>query len=513
MGFTYSQLFAASLLSVIVYRLFQRRRRPPLPFPPGPKGLPLIGNLRDLPTQYQWLNYEKVGQQIGSDIVHLELLGTHLVVLNSEKAANDLLEKRSSIYSDRCVHAPSFRVADYVRRLDAGSWVLSLFPYGSKWRTWHKAFYAHMQPSVVHRYHPVEMKANRRLLCNLLDTPQDFLKHLRHMVSQTSLSIAYGIDVAPRDDPNIALADEAGQSMYTAQNKGRIFNYVPFFIYFPWWFPGAGFKKDAHIYKRKLDQCRDIPYEAVKRALEENRAAPSIAASLITDLSEKSTPEAMLMARALPSNIYAGSIDTTTAAVQSFVLAMVLYPEVQKRAQEEIDSVLGHGHLPEFGDQDALPYLKAVLYELLRWGPPGPLGVPRRLTEDDVYNGYFFPAGCLVISNVWAILHDPAIYPEPSKFRPERFLDPGAPAPIPEAAFGFGRRKCPGRALAWDAVWLAMASMLAVFDFLPATDADGRPAPPPQEFTTQFASGPMPFECTIKPRSATAREAVLALHD
>lgn len=60
--------------------------------------------------------------------------------------------------------------------------------------------------------------------------------------------------------------------------------------------------------------------------------------------------------------------------VQAFVLAMVLYPEVQKRAQEEMDSVLGHGHLPQFGDEDALPYLKAVLYELLRWSPPAPLG-------------------------------------------------------------------------------------------------------------------------------------------
>ena len=60
--------------------------------------------------------------------------------------------------------------------------------------------------------------------------------------------------------------------------------------------------------------------------------------------------------------------------VQSFVLAMVLYPEAQKRAQEEMDSVLGHGRLPRFGDEDALPYLKAVLYELLRWSPPAPLG-------------------------------------------------------------------------------------------------------------------------------------------
>jgi cytochrome P450 len=354
------------------------------------------------------------------------------------------------------------------------------------------------------------MKANRQLLCNLLHTPQDFMKHLRHMVGQTSISVAYGIDVAPRDDPTITLTDEALQGVMAAQIKGRIFNFIPFFIHFPSWFPGAGFKKDADMYKRKLNHCRDLPYEFVKTALEENKAAPSIATSMISALSDKSTPEEILMARALPCNIYAGSIDTSSAAAQSFVLAMVLYPEVQKRAQEEMDRVLGHGHLPQFEDEDALPYLKAVRYELMRWSPPGPLGMPHRLTEDDIYNGYCIPAGSIVFANSWAILHDPAIYPEPSKFKPERFLDPAAHPPYPEAAFGYGRRKCPGRSLAWDTVWITMASMLAAFEFLPATDADGRPAPPAQEFTPLFASGPKPFECTIRPRSSATRDAVLA---
>jgi len=427
-----------------------------------------------------------------------------LVVLNSERASNDLLDKRSSIYSDR----PQLKTLTEL--LDLGSSALSLFPYGSKWRNWQKVFYAHLQPTVVHQYNSLEIKATRRLLCNLLDSPQDFLKHLRHMVGQATLSIAYGIDVAPRDDPTIALTDEALQGVQVAHKRGSIIDLVPFFIHFPWWFPGAGIKKDADAYKRKLDQSRDIPYEAVKKALEENRAAPSIAASMITELSEKSTPEAILMAKALPHNIYSGGIDTTTAMIQSFVLAMVLNPEAQKRAQEEMDSVLGHGHLPVFGDEDALPYLKAMLYELLRWSPPAPLGVPHRLTENDVYNGYFIPAGSMVFSNSWVILHDPATYPEPSKFKPERFLDSAPRAPFPEAAFGFGRRKCPGRALAWDMLWITMASMLAAFEFLPATDAYGRPAPPAQEFSPLFTSGPKPFECTIKPRSSTVREAVLA---
>ncbi|KAH9167840.1 cytochrome P450 [Lactarius sanguifluus] len=509
MNFTYFQLFAASLLSVVTYLLLQRRRRPSLPFPPGPKGLPLIGNLRDLPNEPgSWLKYEKLGRDIGSDILHLELFGMHLVVLNSEKASNDLLEKRSSIYSDR----PQLKTLTEL--LDLGSWSLSFFPYGSKWRDWTKALYVHLQPAGVHRYHPVQVKAARQLLSNLLDTPQDFLRHIRQMAGQVALTIAYGFDVDPRDDPNIARTDDALQGISVAQSRGNIFNFVPFLIHFPWWFPGISFKKDANIYKRKLEQSRDIPYEAVKRALEENRAAPSIAASMIADLSEKSTPEAIFMARGLPHNIYAGGIDTTTAAIQSFVLAMVLNPEVQRRAQEEIDSVLGHGHLPEFGDQDALPYLKAVLYEVLRWNPLAPLGVPHLLTENDVYNGYFIPAGSMIFFNSWAILHDPTTYPEPSKFKPERFLDPAARAPLPDATFGFGRRICPGRFLALDTVWITIASMLAAFEFLPEIDAGGRPAPPAEEFIFLLASGPKPFKCTIKPRSSTAREAVLAaLHD
>jgi cytochrome P450 len=136
------------------------------------------------------------------------------------------------------------------------------------------------------------------------------------------------------------------------------------------------------------------------------------------------------------------------------------------------------------------------------------------LTEDDVYNGYFIPAGSMVFYNTWAILHNPTIYPEPSKFKPERFLDPTAHPPLPEAGFGFGRRKCPGRHLALEIAWISIASMLAAFDFLPATDADGRPSPPVPEFIMRVAFGPKPFKCTIRPRSSSAREAVLvALHD
>lgn len=84
-----------------------------------------------------------------------------------------------------------------------------------------------------------------------------------------------------------------------------------------------------------------------------------------------------------------------------FFLAMALYPHVAIKAQEELDSVVGGDRLPDFSDQDDLPYICAIIKELHRWGCPAPIGIPKRVTEDDIYNGYFIPAGTTVIENIW----------------------------------------------------------------------------------------------------------------
>lgn len=80
---------------------------------------------------------------------------------------------------------------------------------------------------------------------------------------------------------------------------------------------------------------------------------------------------------------------------------MRLYPNVMKRAQAEIDDVVGRDRLPTFADRENLPYIRAIVKEVLRWRPVGPLGLPRRTSQDDVYEGYFIPKGSLVIANAW----------------------------------------------------------------------------------------------------------------
>lgn len=84
-------------------------------------------------------------------------------------------------------------------------------------------------------------------------------------------------------------------------------------------------------------------------------------------------------------------------------MAMSLYPEVQRKAQEEIERVIGTDRLPTFDDRDNLPYVDAIVKEALRWHPVAPMGVPHMTTEDDIYEGYFIPKGALLLPNIWCV--------------------------------------------------------------------------------------------------------------
>jgi len=123
---------------------------------------------------------------------------------------------------------------------------------------------------------------------------------------------------------------------------------------------------------------------------------------------------------------------------------MVLNPKAMKKAQEELDRVVGKGELPDYSHKERLPYIDALVKEVLRWNPPLPISLPNRAMQDDVYRGRLIPAGAIVIQNVWAICRDRSIYPDPETFNPDRFLEDGKINPLvfnPEdRIFGTGRR-------------------------------------------------------------------------
>jgi cytochrome P450 len=133
----------------------------------------------------------------------------------------------------------------------------------------------------------------------------------------------------------------------------------------------------------------------------------------------------------------------TVTTVMLLVLYLMQNPEVQRKAQEEIDHVVGNSRLPTLNDIPNLPYTNLILHETYRINPLSPLGIPHASVADDIYNGLFIPKGTIVYPNVWAMLHDEAVYAEPFRFRPERYLPMekgGSGEPLPMGNFGFGRR-------------------------------------------------------------------------
>jgi cytochrome P450 len=113
------------------------------------------------------------------------------------------------------------------------------------------------------------------------------------------------------------------------------------------------------------------------------------------------TPEKEQNTKWTATSVYGGGIDTSVSSLCSFFLAMTIFPNVLRKAQEEIDRVVGRDRLPTFKDRPRLPFINAVQLEMLRWGPIGPLNIPHALTEDDVYDGYLIPKGSIVVANLW----------------------------------------------------------------------------------------------------------------
>ncbi|CUA69922.1 Cytochrome P450 2U1 [Homo sapiens] [Rhizoctonia solani] len=185
---------------------------------------------------------------------------------------------------------------------------------------------------------------------------------------------------------------------------------------------------------------------------------------------------------------------------------MVLNPDAQLQAQQEIDLVLGTGVLPHISDRERLPYVNRLILELLRWRPVLPIAIPHQCFQDDVYRGYNIKKGTIVIGNMWAMSRDEKDYPDPEAFNPDRFLDPKVP-PLP--AFGWGRRICPGIHFGEASLFITIASLLATFTFSKRRDFDGNYVEPViEDAPNSLVLGLKPFEFEFAPRSEMHRRVV-----
>jgi len=288
---------------------------------------------------------------------------------------------------------------------------------------------------------------------------------------------------------------------------------LPWLQCVPSWLPGAGFRRKAKAWSELRRSMVEPPFRMVKEQMAQGNFRPSFASSGLERVHRRgsSKHEDEDLVQDVAGTMYVAASDTTVSTLSTLVLAMLRYPDVQRKAQAELDGML-NGSLPTFQNQESLPYVNAVVKEAFRWNMVLPFGVPHSSTSDDVYNGYFIPKGTMIIPNVWSILYDEEMYPDPYRFNPDRYLVNGKPNPAVRdprtACFGFGRRICPGRHMAYSSVWITAASMLATMNITKAINENGKVIEPSWEYDSSIMHIPKRFPCSIKPRSAHAESLI-----
>lgn len=280
---------------------------------------------------------------------------------------------------------------------------------------------------------------------------------------------------------------------------------IPLLRFLPSWLPGMRFKTTAANWSRINHQVNDVPYAFVQQQMQRGSHRPSYVSQQIEEGTRDGTPrmdhDVEETIKWTASVMYGGGSDTTAAVISAFFQAMVMFPDVQAKAQREIDTVVGSSRLPELQDEDHLPYVSAVVKEALRWFPITPMGVSHVNEEEMEYTGFTIPRGSIIMPATWWFQNDPQVYANPSAFEPERFIAPRNEPDPAQTVFGHGRRVCPGRFLAGMSLFLTLSRVLAVLDVRKAVDKSGRPMDAKLQFQPGMISRPAEFPCDIAVRS------------
>ncbi|CZS95870.1 related to cytochrome p450 [Rhynchosporium agropyri] len=492
-----------SIVLAIVYAGFREQKRKRVPTGtrplPGPRGLPFIGRVHDVPAVATWLKFWEWSKVYGP-IYQMEIFGSVHVWISSEEVANDLLSKRGTIYSDR----PT--IPNLPDNRTSGNY-LALLGRTETWKRQRKVSHQVMsRPSAESLYNYPYMEC-KRLLYQMSKEPSNYIAHIEQYTSRTISRISWG---APH------FADELRLGTFglltTISPSGAVPNIVSWLSYLPAWLsPWQQVENARHAREHKFFRhC----YDTVKSKIANGIAAPSYM-KVFLDEKEKGKHEMRNEeGQYIVGMVAIAGALTIGSPLQSYILAMCHYPEWQSKLREEMREVCGE-RCPEWEDREKLPMLRAVMKEVVRWRPPVPTGIPHCLEKDDIYNGYHIPAGATIHALEWGITRDPLIYPDPESFLPNRWLSPSFPTTYREplsqfptlkahSQFGFGRRACTGVDIVEQELFLAMGGLAWAFDVQKKTDKEGKEIEVPlAKYTSLLIAKPekFEFECRVMGRN------------
>ncbi|CAG8954970.1 hypothetical protein HYFRA_00008659 [Hymenoscyphus fraxineus] len=396
-------------------------------------------------TPYKPLGPTKAKDVLESEILYLNLLRNHVIVLNSLNSAKELLEKRGGKYSDR----PPFHF------FEEQGWVSS-FPLSPNkkgiFRKHRKLFQNGFSPANCLQYRDVLQKQARETASNLIRSPTDWISHFERSMIAIIMAVAYGLDTENSIDDYVELSHKGTRGIDVGGTPGATaVDIFPTIRQLPKWlnlFPSLKLARESYFDVRAL---HDVPFEAAKKQVSNGTARPSFASKMFEEQRKQQQQEnwnEMILDEKIMDEDINGA-------------AAVLYIAGQHTGN--FNHILGFPHSPKF------------------------------------YRS-------LVIANVYSMTHDPTVYRNPDTFDPDRYakrMDGTPGEPLPLCGFGFGRRECPGQYFGTLNLWIFIATMLATVEFSKELDDNGVEVTPRFVVVNGLSTGPEPFPCRIVARRST----------
>lgn len=436
-------------------------------YPPGPRPWPFIGNPFLMKSSQLYLELTKLRELYG-DVFTIQIGRQPMVILNGS-AIKEALVEQSLAFASRPPRKETFRFNEN------RSPSLFTMPYGPAWRLFRKLGHQTIKVYGQKRLQSVmEVEVNE--LCKRLESlggkSSDITKEFALSVTNVICHQLFGSRY-DSDDPELLKVFKVHDILVHVPIRRSVLESIPILNHV---LPESQDMKEVEtaalwrdkllrrVYKEHLetfdsDNIRDYTDALIKAKLDAEEEDSSS--------KEYLTQEAIIQA-GMATVFLAGS-ETTSTTLGWAVRYLLHYPDVQDRLHQEIDNVLGPDEFPTLDYKKSLPRLEAFMTETLRMSSILPLNLLHMTNADTTVKGFGIPKGTIIVPNLWALHHDPKLWPDPIKFNIDRYLDEDGKFVSPPNGtffpFSSGRRVCMGEVFARSQLFIFLARLIQMFRF------------------------------------------------
>lgn len=432
--------------------------------PPGPKGLPLVGNVFDLLKEDSVRYFTRLAEEHGP-FYSVQLGGRRVVVLSSSHWLNQAFVRQGEMFN----HRPRGTVLSFIM---GGKGIADA--ENTKWRD-SRRFTLHVLRDFGLGKRSVENYVNREL--------QDFMEVTQKNVGRaynphydlatSILNVVWHMFVGERfemGDKSLRWIVDSLEMSLTLVEQGGFLNYLPLLQFIGTFFKPKAVKVGLNVWHR-LDYFSDLIAKH-KVSLDDPERDIDLMYEFLEqqrkDLQQGKTDTVFTddQLKWLLSDLFIVGLDTTVTTLRWSFLSLVRHPEMQRRVYKEVEATIGLDRLPTYEDRLKMPYTEAFMNEVFRFGSITPLAVHAN-PEETTLGGYRIPKRTWVIGNIYGIHWDKKLWGDPENFRPERFLNEAGEFVRSEHVlpFSVGRRNCLGESLARIEAFLFLTSMLQKYEF------------------------------------------------